>query len=1206
MNTSSNIRIIRALCAAFMFSLGGALTAINGATVTPPTFATNSKLTSSGRWIRIKCDKPGMQEIPYDSLRTWGFSDPSKVRVYGFPTTMLSTGSFTIKGLPENLPLVRTLRWPASAPSKLIFYNAGELTQTTRAVANPMPTVYTEENRFGAYTTYLLTDTRSNVSSEKDDAPTISYYKSGNTKNTQYHRALQYNRPRKEQATEAAAVYADTPWTGTYSQTYTLKDAFPISQFLTSQLPRFFFNAIVKNAPSTSLVKIQPSATLPAFADMMQYDYMTVEGKASSTTFHYSPSTEGWYQFNYNKETIPNKFDLTFDLNVTSPVNAAMKPALLFSGLVYPRYNILRNNESQMMMYFDFINPATDNITFPGSADKIDAAGTENIALDKNFEVWDVSYPLYPFKLQLNKDTAQSNSSYSASLSSQILSSAYGQRNLSYPVIAFRPDMKFSEPVSLGEIGNQNLHALKVNKAVPEMVIITTNSLKSEAERLANAHMNIQKMNVAVVTSDQVINEYTAGNPHPMAYRLFAKNLHQRGMKSDGTSTFKYLLLFGPSVWDYLHTKTAEGDYLLAFGTYDKEFANAYGRDFSSNDYFGDLKDDVDDSNHYKSAPTIAVGMIDAYNTDEARDAVDKVINYLKNPPVQGDYYTRTTLLADGQGMFVTTAESSKSLLEKSNPYLTQEKDYIGLYPLTSSGDTPIREALIKSLNDGRYYLNYIGHANPSEFRYTKQIWNTGLAKNTSYDVLPIGMFATCDAYTFGTLDKGITHQMLMNPTGGVIAAVAAARTVYHQNNMVLSRAFDQALYANAKPGWTVGDAYLNAKTISLAAQSNLKLQANNRAFNLAGDPAIPLIVPSKYAVVTSINATTVSPDFNKQTKGSVTVKANNQLTIKGTITTDSLGNTVDRTFNGKVYLAIYDQTEQRSTVYSSDNVARYYNIETNHTPLTRLTADVKNGEFTFTLTAPESVQNDSNNRISFFAASDKNVYAKGRADALQILAADPTQAATSIPAPEISGMYVNTPDFTDGDLIDSDVTVYVSLTDAAKTLDSRLNTTALSVKFELDGSQVLFDGSLNLLNQGTDNYLLSYPAGKLAQGDHSATITLTDGDGKMKSKAIYFRVDTKPLTGTLAVAESPARTNATFSMTGYNAVGNPSGRLVVTDNTGKTVYTASVSPTSFTWNLKDNAGKKVKDGVYNATLKLADGKRTGYTNKAQVIVVAE
>lgn len=49
----------------------------------PSTYA-ESSLLSSGRWVKVSVTETGIHQIPVSALRSWGFSDPAKVKVYGY------------------------------------------------------------------------------------------------------------------------------------------------------------------------------------------------------------------------------------------------------------------------------------------------------------------------------------------------------------------------------------------------------------------------------------------------------------------------------------------------------------------------------------------------------------------------------------------------------------------------------------------------------------------------------------------------------------------------------------------------------------------------------------------------------------------------------------------------------------------------------------------------------------------------------------------------------------------------------------------------------------------------------------------------------------------------------------------------------------------------------------------------------------------
>lgn len=53
------------------------------------TYAKSSRL-AEGRWIKVRVDKTGMHFIPASTLRSWGFTSPADVRVYGYGGARLS------------------------------------------------------------------------------------------------------------------------------------------------------------------------------------------------------------------------------------------------------------------------------------------------------------------------------------------------------------------------------------------------------------------------------------------------------------------------------------------------------------------------------------------------------------------------------------------------------------------------------------------------------------------------------------------------------------------------------------------------------------------------------------------------------------------------------------------------------------------------------------------------------------------------------------------------------------------------------------------------------------------------------------------------------------------------------------------------------------------------------------------------------------
>lgn len=84
----------------------------------PDTYAAHSVL-SSGRWVKVKVGSSGLHLITRDRLRQWGFSDPSKVAVYGYGGFPISD-RLTSSEYTDDLPPVHA----EAVQEGIVFYAA--------------------------------------------------------------------------------------------------------------------------------------------------------------------------------------------------------------------------------------------------------------------------------------------------------------------------------------------------------------------------------------------------------------------------------------------------------------------------------------------------------------------------------------------------------------------------------------------------------------------------------------------------------------------------------------------------------------------------------------------------------------------------------------------------------------------------------------------------------------------------------------------------------------------------------------------------------------------------------------------------------------------------------------------------------------------------------------------------------------------------
>lgn len=112
------------------------------------TYASSSVL-AEGKWVKISVTESGLHIIPTATLRSWGFSDPSKVRVYGYGgrriADLLSKSNYI-----DDLPLTAS----ELTPQGLVFYAAGP----DRWVVSNGNRYHGELSPYTSYGYYFLTE----------------------------------------------------------------------------------------------------------------------------------------------------------------------------------------------------------------------------------------------------------------------------------------------------------------------------------------------------------------------------------------------------------------------------------------------------------------------------------------------------------------------------------------------------------------------------------------------------------------------------------------------------------------------------------------------------------------------------------------------------------------------------------------------------------------------------------------------------------------------------------------------------------------------------------------------------------------------------------------------------------------------------------------------------------------------------------------
>lgn len=649
-------------------------------------------------------------------------------------------------------------------------------------------------------------------------------------------------------------------------------------------------------------------------------------------------------------------------------------------------------------------------------------------------------------------------------------------------------------PTLIGKVENQNLHAL----SNIDYVIICPKDFVEPATRLAQKHEEIDQLTWAVVTDEQVYNEFSSGTPDVTAYRWLMKMLYDKA-KGMVTAQPKSLLLLGDGTFDNRKILVRSGENkLLTFQAKNSTIeTQAYGTD----DYCGFLLDNagIDNNgifNETRAQMNIGVGRLPVKTLDEANQVVDKICTYMDNQ-VLGKWKTQICFFADDgdHGLHVQTAESGAEKMRLENLDFVVNKIYLDAYTqeVSAAGESyPLAKNQFDNLlNKGMLFMNYSGHGGYNNitnelFMTMKDIQNM---KNINQG---FWFLATC---SFSHFDAGITsagEEAVLNPNGGAIGTLSACRTVYATQNTIFNRNLCDTLFGHKDAfnyHMTLGEATRVAKNMT-------GRDANKMAYILLADPALRLKYPTDYQVKTITDIDTLH--------------ALSVQTIKGYIETPD--HDTATWFNGQVDITIYDKMQEITTRDNDEtNESLKVKITYNDYPNTLFSGQttVVDGLFEFTFMVPKDIRyNYGNGRITYYAydteAKEEGI---GHFEDFVIGGSSSVEIQDTI-GPDIH-MYINSPEFQDGGTTYEFPHFYANIYD-----ENGINTVGTGIGHDLlmivDGNPkhtyVLNDyfiASNNSYQQGQ----VSYKMPEMEEGAHTLTFRAWDLLNNSSTAMLNFQV---------------------------------------------------------------------------------------------------
>ena len=649
---------------------------------------------------------------------------------------------------------------------------------------------------------------------------------------------------------------------------------------------------------------------------------------------------------------------------------------------------------------------------------------------------------------------------------------------------------KFVQAEVVGEVKNQNLHAL----SNIDYIIICPEGYEDVSEDLAKAHEAKQAITYAIVTDQQVYNEFSSGTPDATAYRWLMKMLYDRAKNGIGQQP-RWLLLMGHGTFDNRKLLRNSGTSLLL--TYQSKNSVNEIKAYATDDYFAYL-DDNEGAIDTQGRMDIGVGRLPVESLDEARTTVDKLIQYIRNEQT-GKWKNQLVYLADDgeNGTHTETAEKSAELVRIKNPDFIVHKIFLDAYPqeVNASGESyPLaKNRVLNLLKNGVLFFDYSGHGGYNAITNESILNLKDIAGMTNKNQA-FWLFATCNFAQCDAGKRSAAETAVLNPKGGAIGILAATRTVYAPQNTNLNRSVCDTLFGHSDVfhyDMTLGEAILIGKNL-------LGSDENKLAYVLLGDPCMRLNYPTDYHVETLTEMDTLN--------------ALSVQHVEGRIIDEDLNTVSD--FNGKVDITIYDKMQSIPTRDNDNAGGDPRVVAYNDYPNTIFSGatDVKDGLFNYTFMVPKDIRyNFDNGRIVYYAVtadSLETAEAVGHFEQFIIGGSGSTVAIDTI-GPEME-IYLNSPAFRNGDKTYATPRFFANLYD-----ENGINTAGAGIGHDLmliidDDPKMIY--SLNEYFTAANN---SYQAGQvsylmeeLANGPHSLTFRAWDLLNNSTTKSLNFIVE--------------------------------------------------------------------------------------------------
>jgi hypothetical protein len=989
-------------------------------------------MLATGNWFRISVEKSGIHKLTYEQLSSMGLQNPANVRVFGCGARPLPE-KFSERYTDDLDPLPIYLHKGSDdlfgPGDHMLFYAQG-------------PVNWKYDDTWGMYRHdlhpysrlgyYFLTDGQGSADLPEDVELSTS---------PPTHTLNSYDYRDYVEEETYNLIHSGREWYG---------DLFSVN--LSGNYPFEIPGLIQDEELLVSVSAAARSGTSSTFSVSANNDALGTLAISGTDLSHYTATYayESTGQFPY----LSNQDQVTISLTYNRP--DANSEGWLNSITLNARSSLTLSGDE--LLFRDARSVSPGNIT----QFRLENADGQSL-------IWEITDPGNPGNIPFTLSGTEARFALETPVHREFV--AFRTQG-NYPVPGFSGDGE-------GRVENQDLHGLDH----PAMLIITTEELLEEANRLADFRRQNDGLEVAVVLQQQVFNEFSSGTPDVSALRNFMKMFYDRS-GSTGTQC-RYLLLMGDGSYDNLGSDDLSNNTNLIL-TYQSEESLSPTRSYVSDDYFGLL--DTDES-MYDGLLDIGIGRLPVSSAEEAADMVDKIIGYAE-PDKQGDWRNQICFIGDDEdnNIHMQQADELARYVEDFHPAYNINKIYLDAYPQENLATGPyypdVNRAFNDQVNRGALIVNYSGHGGTQGLAHEKIITIHDILSWTNEDRLPLFMTATCEFSRFDEYNRSedleVTsagEEVLLSNDGGGIGLFTTTRLVYSGPNHALNERFYQVVFGKdaQQQNYRLGD-------IILYSKNNTGAGINKRNFTLLGDPSLTLSYPGMRVVTDSINGVATSGEADS-------LSAFQWVEVAGHIEGED-GSVLDD-FSGMVRPKVFDKEKKVETL--SNDGYQVFNYHARNNILYSGEATVDQGRFSFGFFVPKDINYAYGpGKISYYGSNSVSD-AHGSYEEF-LVGGIGTENITDNEFPQVD-LYMNDSLFVSGGITDGNPVLLAYVSD-----NFGINTTGNGIGHDLtavmDEERInaivlneFYQANTNSFNSG----VIRYPYKQLEPGPHQVRVKIWD-----------------------------------------------------------------------------------------------------------------